>query len=273
MKISIICRKDKYLPELADIGYDGVDIPVGDFNRLLDKEYADQIHNTYRIARDCGLVFSQTHLPFWAAHYAPIGDGSFSAYEEFMLPRLIRAIELTADANCRTAVLHPFFTSNRKESVDGNMLLIEHLIPTLEKTGVILSLENIYNNDLEDAFATTPEDFLQYIDHFKHPLLGVCLDAGHAVILRQDPNEMLEVLKPHLTALHLHSVTFDNDLHTVPGLTGGVNWHRFMEQLNDSNYKGTFNMEVKPPDYNDHLVKCFNRFAYEVASEIVNGKF
>ncbi len=270
MDISIICGLNQYYSELAEAGFNGIDLPLNNLDHILEAGFSDTIMKKYSDAQKAGLKICQTHLPFWPSHYPEFS--TYEEYEEFILPRMIRGIELTGDTGCRTAVVHLYYGKEREESRTSNIRLIEKLLPSLEKKNVILSTENIYNGDFGDAFLSSAEDLLFYSDYFASPYVGACLDTGHALIRGQNVNEMLEKLKHKLTALHIHSTVYTDDLHMIPGFMGGVDWKSFAQTVRTCGYKGSFNLEVKPPEALSYkALMLFYRLSAQVARDIIGN--
>ena len=152
-----------------------------------------------------------------------------------------------------------------------NVRLIERMLPMLEKNGVILSLENIYGAAYGEAHHSAAEDMLYYAEYFRSPYVGICLDTGHAVIRGQDPSAMLRKTAPYLTALHAHTTVPGMDLHTIPCTVGQkIKWTEIAQILKESPYKGTFNMEIKPPSQLSEAASVlFYQLAYRIARDLL----
>jgi len=154
--------------------------------------------------------------------------------------------------------------------------LIQELLPILEKNNVVLSIENLYGPGFTDGHLTSADDLLFYMDYFKSPYLGICLDVGHAIALDQDPVEMLRKVLNHLTALHIHTSHPKQDLHAIPKFLGyaeKINWDEFYEVLSSGHYQGTFNLElIQPSNLSDEAILSYLQLAYHVANGIVNKK-
>lgn len=261
---------------VARAGFWGVDVRLAPYNRrdeVLTGEYENEIMGQYRTLRSLGLQVGQTHLTYWPAHIPPVGDGSFDALAEYLIPMLQREIEITANMGCRVAVMHPFFVQDgtREESRAGNMKFIEALLPLLERCGVALALENIYGHALSDAHHETTDDFLYYTEKFRSPYIGVCLDTGHACVRGQDPIAMAQELGRHLQAVHIHASVHRQDSHAIPCITNGdsVDWPLFSRTLDEIGFSGNFNLEIRPPRIlSDAAQDAYYQLAYSVAREL-----
>ncbi|MBQ1230462.1 MAG: sugar phosphate isomerase/epimerase [Clostridia bacterium] len=251
MDISIRNRgiEDLY-PDLKQIGFDGVDFGFPGWNRrekILAEDFESTILQTYRRIADAGLKVSQVHLTYYPGHLPPLGNGTYADFEDYMLPILLKEIALTAKMNCHLAAIHLYFEESLEKSREGNLQLIQKLLPTLEEHGVILAIENIFGLGFGDVHLSTAEDLLFYVDHFKSDCVGACLDTGHAVTRKQNPVEAVLKLGSALKALHVHSNMPGHDLHLPPCMIRNVDWQRFYAALLEVDYRGAFNMEISPP--------------------------
>lgn len=265
---------DYMFGKIKGIGFNGLDFDLGSSDILSD-EFANIVREKYKSIKNHGLKVCQTHLAYHPGHIPHIGDGSYKAFEEVMLPKFIRGIELSGEIGARTAVIHLFDHETREESRKGNIELIKKLLPYLEKHNVILSTENIFGGGdaMSDIYLSTAEDLLYYADYFKSPYVGACLDTGHALLRGQNPVEMLKKLSNNLTALHINTNSGDHDLHCIPYCVSymeSVDWDEFVRVLKGIDYKGTFNMELSASArLNDKARIAFFTVAYEMANDLL----
>ena len=278
MKISVgDMNIEEIYPEIKKIGFKGFDIgfPVyNDREKILSDDFEDLMLKKYEDIKSAGLEVCQTHLTYYPGRAEPLGDGTYKDFEDYMLPIFIKEIEIVAKMNCRVAVIHLYFHKSREISREGNIELIKKLLPVLEKNDVVLAIENVYGPEYGDIHLSTAEDLLYYTDYFKSDYLGVCLDAGHAVVRRQNPIEMLKKINNNLKALHLHSTVPGVDLHLPPYfIINGVDWLEFYDVLSKINYNGTFNMEIKAPkQISIPATVNYYRMVYGIADGIVRGR-
>lgn len=274
MHISVTDNSRDIFKELKEIGFYGLDVGFqgySDRDKVLAGDFG-LLHKKYELIKESGLKLCQTHLTYYPGHLGKLGEGTYKDYEDYMLPMLIKEIEFASYMNCRTAIMHPYFEDSKENTRNGNIALIEKLLPVLEKNNVILSVENIYGPTYNDIHHSTAEDLLSYAKYFDSPYVGICLDTGHAVTLKQNPVEMLKKIGDYLTALHVHRTVPGHDMHLIPYYDGYYyDWDEFYDVLSASNYKGTFNMELGAPrNVSNEAVLAHYRLAYEVANSIVN---
>lgn len=275
MNISISDRNCLY-EYLKELGYYGLDVPFESCSKrdfILSDDYYDHIAEKYKRITDSGLKVCQTHLAYDTGE-----DGAYEWFDEFVFPVLSKQIEMTKVLNCKVCVLHLRVRDNREESYKYNTYRISKLLPVAEKNGVIIAIENTYSGGeaYEESYISSYEDFMYYMDYFKSPSLGICLDTGHAVIRKQNPLELFRKLKKYIVAMHLHTTTENYDLHAMPfTLPYGekIDWFELYKEISESEYPGTLNFELRPSlELSEAAKKAYYLLAIETAKTIMNGK-
>lgn len=135
-----------------------------------------------------------------------------------------------------------------KNSLDS----IRKLIPHVEKTGMKIGLENVWNN-----FILSPVEAKRFLDEIDHPLIGWYFDIGN--ILRYGwPEHWIETLNSRIIKLHIKEFSRQkmNDEGLWKGFDvelteGDINWPVVMNTLKSTNYKGQWiTAEVNGGDRN-----------------------
>ncbi len=116
---------------------------------------------------------------------------------------------------------------------------IRKLIPYVEKTGIQIGLENVWNN-----FLLSPVEAKRFVDEINHPLIGWYFDVGN--ILRYGwPEHWIKTLNKRILKLHIKE--FSRDLMNTEGLWAGFkvnllegdnNWPVVMKTIRSVNYRG-----------------------------------
>ena len=125
---------------------------------------------------------------------------------------------------------------------------LEKLLPTAEREGVVIAIENSFEP------SNTPDELLYYIDRIKSPALGICFDAGHAVMMSDDAvprdrdenedrhrkvawngqlrfqHDALGMLSPWIVTAHLHDNDGHQDLHDLI-FRGVADWGKYIRGL------------------------------------------
>ena len=200
------------------------------------------------------------HIGFVDAHGLWGGDMAWDLNVDdmerrpFMLEQHKLCIKLLAALGVRTYTMHIGAQCCVQNRWDGNeqhfrdlaCQSLEALLPTAEKEGVIIAIENAFEP------SNTPDELLYYLGRFKTPALGVCFDAGHATmmdadIIPRDPSEneqdyrmvswhghlqyqhdALGTLTPYVVTAHLHDNDGHRDYHNLI-FEGVGDWKKYMD--------------------------------------------
>ena len=82
----------------------------------------------------------------------------------------------------------------------------------------------------------------------KHPLLGFCLDTGHAFMaFGKNVMDAYYAMEEHIIAFHLNDNAGDRDSHILPG-HGNFPWGDFFKALNKRGFTGNVCVETPPFD-------------------------
>jgi hexulose-6-phosphate isomerase len=132
---------------------------------------------------------------------------------------------------------------------------VAQLLPTAEKLGVSMNIENIFFN----GYLMTPGEMADFVDSFKSERLKVHFDTGN-IMMFQFPEHWIAQLGSRIKNVHLKEFTkkgTDYSLETFrPLLDGTTNWPAVMEALDGAGYRGyvTFEYFHPYPHYPEALV-------------------
>ncbi len=125
---------------------------------------------------------------------------------------------------------------------------LEELLPVAEKEGMTIAIENSFEP------SNSPEELLYYLGRIQSPALGVCFDAGHAIMMADDSvprdrdendddyrktawhgrlkfqHDALGTLAPYIVTAHLHDNDGHRDLHQLI-FSGVGDWKKIMDGL------------------------------------------
>ena len=262
---------------LVKAGFQGVDISMT-FDMVTGKvfkpEWRAQIVGRAEAAKAAGLEIAQCHLPYYPNHIPLPGAGKYEDYEEFMLPRYELALDICREIGCPVGVTHPY--SNMNDAADthtGNLRLLEKLIPMLEKNGVRLALENIWDKDYTWAHMSSADEIMAVISEAGSPLVGACIDTGHANIFKLDISAMARTYGDRLFALHVNG-NAGKDEHIIPYSMSGwcelMDFHGFSKALKDIGYSGFYNLEIATGALPPSTAQPYLSFAGAVARALAD---
>ena len=132
---------------------------------------------------------------------------------------------------------------------------VKQLLPTAEKLGVSMNIENIFFN----GYLMTPGEMIDFVDSFKSERLKVHFDTGN-IMMFQFPEHWIGQLGGRIKNVHLKEFTkkgTDYSLETFrPLLDGTTNWPAVMDALDGAGYRGyvTFEYFHPYPHYPEALV-------------------
>lgn len=203
---------------------------------------ADHIRS---VADSLGMDFVQSHAPGGN----PLSrDGN----TDLLIASTCRSLEVCAMLGIPNTVVHLgwaddllYADASAKEAYFArNMQFINHLIPTMEKTGVMVLVENSTHANMGARwYLYTGQEMKEFLEYAGHPLLGACWDTGHANVEGHQYSD-LTALGRDLRAIHFNDNRGGGDEHIMPYL-GTMCIDEIMCGLRDSGYTGVFTFECE----------------------------
>lgn len=136
-----------------------------------------------------------------------------------------------------------------KDAYERSQAEIRKLIPTLEKTGIKIAIENVWNN-----FLLSPMEAARYVDELNHPLIGWHFDVGN-IVRYGWPEHWIEVLGKRIMKLDIkeYSRKKQSDEGIWKGfnveiMEGDCNWPEVNKALTKIGYSGWAAAEVSGGD-------------------------
>jgi sugar phosphate isomerase/epimerase len=154
--------------------------------------------------------------------------------------RLQQTLELVPLFGPPSVVFHAGYDASRyhahrEEWLSRSLATWEVLIKVAEEMGVVIHLENVYEQ--------TPEMILSLIEKISSEYLGFCLDMGHMNVFGEVPlAEWLDALGPYLKEVHLHDNDGLRDAHAPIG-SGTVPFEELFQYLRDKEMKPLITLE------------------------------
>ena len=207
---------------------------------------------------DAAAFFKRTFLKnfnFFDMH-APYGECfdlacAGNGRREDMIRDHQRAMGYASDFGCRTYTIHigaydsVIFHKPNSEIRPLALDALEKLIPTAEKYGLVIAVENAFER------SNTPDEVMYYVNAVNHPNVGCCFDSGHALVMDswqgkgaysaymtnqvwsgkvENYSGAFEKMAPAIVTCHLHDNDGYSDQHLPPG--GGVEkWDVLAEKI------------------------------------------
>src|SRR5262249_16004439 len=123
---------------------------------------------------------------------------------------------------------------------------IGKLLPTAEKLGVSLNIENIFFN----GYLMTPAEMIYFVDRFHNERVRAHFDTGN-IMLFQFPVHSISILGKRIKNVHLKEFTkkgTDYSLESFrPLLDGTTNWPAVLAAFDQTGYRGYLTFEYFHP--------------------------
>ena len=133
------------------------------------------------------------------------------------------------------------YIAEQNRATDASRKAVEALIPVAEKAGVIIALENVWNN-----FWVKPKLAANFISSFDSPWVKAYYDIGNHVKYAK-PEEWLETLGNLIVKIHVKDFTVDKNLPQggtfVDIRDGDVNWPAVRKCIDKIGYNGFMTIE------------------------------
>ena len=198
------------------------------------------------------ISINQTHAPF---SFSPKLWKDDAVYENKILPRILRSLEVSGILGADVAVVHPLhhfvYQGHEEEIFEKNMEYYKMLIPYSREYGIKIGVENMWQTDARRKYivhdtCSHKEEFVRYIDTLDSEYITACLDIGHVGLIQQQ-DEAWDFVKAlghdRLGALHVHDNNYREDNHALP-YVGLINWTKVTEALGSIDYKGDLTYET-----------------------------
>ncbi|MDD2707072.1 MAG: sugar phosphate isomerase/epimerase [Verrucomicrobiae bacterium] len=233
-----------------DAGFEGFEIDLSEDGPVNLKSKKSDVEGVRKLAGKVGIQLSglATGL-YWGANAAS-ADAAVRAKAAGILKRQIECanwLGLDAILVVPGAVGVDFIPGGEVVPYDlayeRAADFIKKAIPTAEKMGVTLGVENVWNK-----FLLTPLEMKAFIDGFKSQQVKSYFDVGN-VLATGYPEHWISVLGRRIARVHLKD--YRRAVGSVDGfvdlLSGDVNWAAVMAALKKVGYQGWVTAEMIPP--------------------------
>lgn len=220
------------LEQIKEWGYDGVELPVFDFN-------AANFEKTGAKLQELGL--GATAVTVCTAEENPISEDA--SVREAGLNRIRQAIDMCA-ASGATHLCGPLHSAlgeftgrgRTEDEWKWGQETLAKAADYAQQQNVTLVVE--YLNRFECYFLNCAEDCARFTREVNHPNLKMMYDSFHANIEEKNIGEAVRACADQLVHVHIS----ENDRST-PG-EGGVNWDATFAALKEVNYDGWMVIEA-----------------------------
>ncbi len=220
------------LDQVKEWGYDGVELPVFDFNEANFLQVGQKLD---------ALGLGRTAVTVCTTDENPISPDA--GKRKAGLERLKKALDMCAAAGVTHlcgpihSALGEFTGQGRTEDEwKWGQETLAQAADHAQANNVTLVVE--YLNRFECYFLNCAEDTARFCREVNHPNLKMMYDTFHANIEEKSPRAAIQACKDQLVHVHIS----ENDRST-PG-EGGVNWDANFAALKEANYDGWMVIEA-----------------------------
>lgn len=161
------------------------------------------------------------------------------------LDALLGALQYSKDIGGTSVLLVPGkVTADApfKECFDRSVAEIKKAIPTAEKLGIDILIENVWND-----FLTDPKTMAEFIDACGSKIVGAHFDVGNT--LRYSPShEWVPILGKRIKKLDIKDWSKDDRGFKAKLLEGDADWTKVMAELKKIGYEGWGTAEIPGGD-------------------------
>jgi sugar phosphate isomerase/epimerase len=239
---------------LAAASFDALDVPFCDLmfpgSPFSADDWRQWLAGVRGLADGLGVRFTQGHGP-WGV----LVDHNDPDQRATMLAVSRKALQGGAILGVKWMVFHPIFwdgsfdREHHRSMRQFNLDLFGELLQTARQSGIGIAIENTADNIFERrglarAYGCTPAELVDLADTLDDPLVGLCLDTGHAHVQKLNLSSAVEALGSRLKALHVQDNNGRIDQHLLP-FSGTIDWSDFMYALRVNEYAGDFTFEAE----------------------------
>ena len=195
-----------------------------------EAEFVSILERVRKSAENNGIEIYQTHGPW---RYPPKDDTEEGRAEWHSF--MEKGIYGCSILGCKHFVVHPIMPYGPGEAADEelyyklNYEFFKSLIPTAEKYGVIICIENM---PFGKQSLATPAQITDFVKHLDSENIAMCFDTGHSAVLKVSPADGVRTMGENLKAFHVHDNDTYGDRHECP-FFGALNWADFRDALKE----------------------------------------
>jgi len=223
--------EDKF-PLAADVGFQGMEVaPVSD---------PAEIEALRKASEKSGIPIHSIIFGGWRS---PLSSGDPEVAERG-LNEAKAALQCAKELGADSLLLVPALVNAQtryKDAYERSQERIKGLIPLAEKLGVVITIENVWNN-----FLYSPLEFARYVDYFKSRYVQAYFDVGNIVAFGW-PEDWIRTLGKRIRKVHLKD--FKREGRQWTNLRDGdVNWPEVRGALDEVGYSGYLTAELPGGD-------------------------
>jgi sugar phosphate isomerase/epimerase len=242
----------KAVRHLSDIGYEGVEI-MADVPHAWPAFLLPEQKRAIREALDkYGLAISNVNAFMMNAiddrrqrYWHPSWIEPDPNYRAVRIDHTVRALTLARELGAKCITTEPGGPLEPGQTFSAALkLFVEMLKPVVEhaeKEGVLLLIEPEPGLLIETA-----DQFLELMQYFDSPAVGLNFDVGHAYCVKDDPATTIPRVAKYIRHFHLEDIAATRvHHHLVPG-EGAIDFAAIFRAIRQIGYDGWVTIELYP---------------------------
>ena len=258
-----ILDAEKALGRLRGKGVGFVELSYEHLSKFFKDEAVDlkALTSIKEAADSLGVRIIQIHGPFGEIDLELASEDS--SQREKALRKIFNWIKYVGELEWGVLVLHTVRIRVSEEHdfhrlVEKTRLANARFFKEASKHASEYGVKIAVENRLESCYGSLPRDLLELVEEVGSESLGVCFDTGHANVNKLSMPVMVEMLREHLLATHIHDNDGHHDQH-LPPLMGGIDWDGLMNAFSRSGYGKPLILEIHEYgrlDLDDNVVRA-----------------
>lgn len=260
---------------LAKAGYQVLDMNFHDCcmfqTPFREDHWETWLEEVIQAKEQCGIEFSQGH-----SHFYNYCDPAVEN-REFLDEMIRRGIVCAGRLGIKWLVIHAGtdYTTGTlvKSSKEKSLEFFKPVIELAAEHNVGIAIENLWDLNISPLrrYTTTAEELVDLVDSLPYDNVGICWDAEHASIMKQNQTAALKLVGKRLKATHISDHNGKADDHILPYM-GPTDWSEVMQVLKDIGYEGDFTYETHRYTQNlpEGIIDAALRYSYELGMYLLS---
>lgn len=232
---------------ISDAGYSGIEIMCDTPHAFPDHLSNTDIQNIKEVLKRNTLEISNLNAFMMCAikdFHHPSWIEKDKAFRQTRIRYTLGCIDLAAKLGAKTISTEPGGPLDGMERKVAIQIFAEGLEQVLDHAGekgisVLIEPE-------PGLLIQTSEEYLDFLEGFNHPNLGLNFDIGHFFCVGEDPVEAIIKLQEYTTHYHLEDIPENREhRHIMPG-EGGIDIADVLDTIEKTGYNGFITIELYP---------------------------
>lgn len=232
---------------ISKAGYSGIEIMCDSPHAFPDELSHTDIKNIKEILERNHLEISNLNAFMMCAvkdFHHPSWIEKDKTFRQIRIRHTLACIDLAAELGAKTISTEPggpLGGMERKMALEIFIEGLEQVLPHAREKGILILIE-----PEPDLLIETSDEFLEFLEMFNHPNLGLNFDIGHFYCVKEDPVDTVLKLKNFTNHYHLEDIAKNREhRHLLPG-KGGIDLPGVLSVIEKTGYEGFVTVELYP---------------------------